>query len=579
MFNIDFFSALSGRRMAALCFGVFVVCSLKAQRSLEDLYQRAVANLPDKLEQADTLTQELLRQVSLKHMDNDSMLAKAYLMMGTVSYYRSRLVVAVSHYKSVLETEFGKGDNRIREAALNNLGVIYEKQNNIQGALDAHTASLRMAEKRMDSLGIVQSWINIGLLENKRANVQEAIRIMQRTLVDATRMRDTMGIALSHQNLGLFYMDIPGQQHTAKKHSELALSYFKALGYQHNVVAMLVNMAERENRMGDYARSDSLARQVLDYLEEGKPNEDAASAYLLLASNLIRRGKDFDLAEGYIQRASQISSQIGAVEKFPWIHHAKAELGARTGNFTLMRQSLEDFGAAIKELYGSEAALAEDQINRIRELDQLHHQRDELEDLVRLRNIQLWLLLGMLAMGATATVIILRQHARQKEYLKTLYRINLKEAVNLGFQANIASSTPAGQVDADPLIEDDAQLDDEPFTEPSKERFQAIVQLLEEERLFLDPDLSIQMLAMRLATNQKYISQAINEHSGTNFYGLLRRLRVNEARRMLLQAQGNVALQDVASRVGFSNRTTFHRQFKEETGLSPSEFAAMAKNA
>ncbi len=562
------------------CLIVLLGTPAGAQRQLNDLYAQAVSSLPDQTDLADSLAREMLRHVSVHPMENDSMLAKAHFLMGVVAFYRSRLVLAADHYRSVLRTNHGKSNIILREFCLNNLGVVYEKQNNLHGALEAYTASLRMAEKRHDSLSIVQSWINIGLLEYKRGNIEEALRVTHQTLAGAERLADTMSIGLSHQNLGMFYLGVPGKQKAAEYHNDLAMDYFLAIGNQRQVSSMLVNMSDREARAGHYARSDSLARWVVALAVESEMSEDAVRAHLQLASNRIVQGKHLDEAEQHINQATRLFGDIENEEGHLLLHLARAELHARTGNFSPFKQSLAAYQDAMRSLYGSEAALAEDQINRIRELDDLQDQRDQLRDVVRLRNIQLWLLIGLLILGATATIIILRQHARQKEYLETLYRINLKEALGVGVQANITSKSllePDSQ--DDPAPNPEASLDADHLVEPSMGRFNAIMRIVGEEKLFLNPELSIQILATHLATNQKYISQAINEHSGTNFYGLLRRLRVNESRRMILNTKGTVNLQMVAEASGFSNRTTFHRQFKEETGLSPSEFTAMAKHS
>lgn len=80
-----------------------------------------------------------------------------------------------------------------------------------------------------------------------------------------------------------------------------------------------------------------------------------------------------------------------------------------------------------------------------------------------------------------------------------------------------------------------------------------------------------------MGSNRKYISQAINRHSNINFNGLVNRLRVNEARRLMIE-EPNKSLGEVMDESGFSNRVTFYRQFKEITGFSPSEFQTLLLN-
>ena len=75
--------------------------------------------------------------------------------------------------------------------------------------------------------------------------------------------------------------------------------------------------------------------------------------------------------------------------------------------------------------------------------------------------------------------------------------------------------------------------------------------------------------------DRSYISMAINQYSNTNFAGLVSRLRVNEARKLMLDIANPLSLTEISTRAGFSNRVSFYRQFKEITGLSPTEFRAL----
>ncbi|MCB0548073.1 MAG: PAS domain-containing protein, partial [Phaeodactylibacter sp.] len=54
--------------------------------------------------------------------------------------------------------------------------------------------------------------------------------------------------------------------------------------------------------------------------------------------------------------------------------------------------------------------------------------------------------------------------------------------------------------------------------------------LVEQERLYLDPDLSLKEVADRLHTNTKYLSQVVNHHAGCNFQHFINSFRVKEVK-------------------------------------------------
>ena len=100
---------------------------------------------------------------------------------------------------------------------------------------------------------------------------------------------------------------------------------------------------------------------------------------------------------------------------------------------------------------------------------------------------------------------------------------------------------------------------------------------MEEEKLYLQPDLNISDLSARTGSNDKYISQAINNYSNGNFNSFLNRYRINHAKKRIIESGGTMSLKIVSAESGFNNHTTFYRQFKEITGLTPTQFTDMSR--
>lgn len=97
--------------------------------------------------------------------------------------------------------------------------------------------------------------------------------------------------------------------------------------------------------------------------------------------------------------------------------------------------------------------------------------------------------------------------------------------------------------------------------------------LMETEKLYLDPNLTLKQVADRLSTNTKYLSQVVNHHIGTNFQNFLNGFRVAEAKEKILQEEfNNLTLFGIALQCGFKNKSTFYKVFKEITGITPREY-------
>jgi len=94
--------------------------------------------------------------------------------------------------------------------------------------------------------------------------------------------------------------------------------------------------------------------------------------------------------------------------------------------------------------------------------------------------------------------------------------------------------------------------------------------LLEQEKLYLDPHLNLKVVADRLATNTKYLSQVVNHFAGCNFQQFINQYRVEEVQKKIESgAYKNLTLFGIASTCGFKNKSTFYKVFKEATGKTP----------
>lgn len=106
-------------------------------------------------------------------------------------------------------------------------------------------------------------------------------------------------------------------------------------------------------------------------------------------------------------------------------------------------------------------------------------------------------------------------------------------------------------------------------------QLQALAELMEKERLHLDPSLTLPRLARRLGMPQTRLSQLLNDNNQTSFKQYLAQLRVLEAKALLRQLPAK-PLELVAEQAGFQSMSTFHSAFKKHEGITPAAFRASA---
>ena len=102
------------------------------------------------------------------------------------------------------------------------------------------------------------------------------------------------------------------------------------------------------------------------------------------------------------------------------------------------------------------------------------------------------------------------------------------------------------------------------------ELLERIIKLVNDEKLFLYPNLKVSDLAKQLNSNRNYIYHAINVEMGTSFSDYINGLRVDYASR-LLEERSELSINDVLAKSGFTSSSAFYRNFKKFKGITPTE--------
>ena len=89
------------------------------------------------------------------------------------------------------------------------------------------------------------------------------------------------------------------------------------------------------------------------------------------------------------------------------------------------------------------------------------------------------------------------------------------------------------------------------------------------------PELSLERLGDEFGLSPYYISRFITEQTGYNLKSYITRLRMEEAKRLLVSTE--LTLQEIVNRIGYLDTSSFIRKFKRETGKTPGEYRGEQK--
>ena len=427
-------------------------------------------------------------------------------------------------------------------AILSNLAKIFATYRDWDKAMDYYRQSSRLALKskdKIDATYALADLISFAWLQDSLPGIGAECSAYSRVKLDGTPMSRYNSLAIS------------------ARHKYLSRDYAGA-----------VTLLERAGAVID-DRADSLRRVVNNSLMIARTARLAGS--MPLALRQIERAESLANSGGLPDLLDPIYDEmIAYYEASGDSPHAMA---VRLRAYA-MRDSIYNnhrFGI-IKDMESAwQVGKLDDTIRRQKQENlQIAQQRDR-QRLITVLIVVPLLIIMTLALG------LYRKNRRLNQSLAELYRKNLELA---------GAPAPPAQPLQEPEYEDicsEAEDNSVKATaDPELEAvFASINEFLATSPQIYDPDFSISQLAEGIGRKSRQVSSAINNLAGTNFSLYLGRFRVREACRILADREHSAqyTIQAVAEKVGYRSRTYFSKVFKDETGITTTEFIRQSKRA
>lgn len=128
----------------------------------------------------------------------------------------------------------------------------------------------------------------------------------------------------------------------------------------------------------------------------------------------------------------------------------------------------------------------------------------------------------------------------------------------------IRETPPILPAPAEDIADDDAGH----HAKPAASSDEILLKSVEDEKLYLDPSLSLVSLAEKLHTNRTYLSSSIHNCKGQNFSDYINTLRINHFISIVREGD-ETAIKDAAFNSGYSNIQSFYRNFTEIMQMTP----------
>jgi AraC-like DNA-binding protein/putative methionine-R-sulfoxide reductase with GAF domain len=103
--------------------------------------------------------------------------------------------------------------------------------------------------------------------------------------------------------------------------------------------------------------------------------------------------------------------------------------------------------------------------------------------------------------------------------------------------------------------------------------YKDLCQLLEEEKMYRNSELSLMIVADKLNISSTYLSQLVNTLSDNNFSDFINLYRVRDAEHKLTNSDfSKYTILAIGLEAGFNSKSAFYNAFNKHTGITPSEY-------
>ncbi|MEP6612559.1 MAG: helix-turn-helix domain-containing protein [Mucilaginibacter sp.] len=110
-----------------------------------------------------------------------------------------------------------------------------------------------------------------------------------------------------------------------------------------------------------------------------------------------------------------------------------------------------------------------------------------------------------------------------------------------------------------------------------EELLNRIIHLFEKEKIFMNPDIRIDMLAQKAEARPNVVSKVINNRLGKTFSEAVNYYRIEEVKKRLHDSKfDHYSIFGIAMDVGFTSKSAFNETFKKLNGITPSQYIKLS---
>lgn len=456
--------------------------------------------------------------------------------------------------------------------ALNSQAIYYKNRSNREKALEIYHKALEKCKLISDSSGPKAMILaNMGNIYTDIGAYEKSIKAMDSLLIITDTIRRFSKIkaaALVGQSTN--YLELK-EYEKALHFAQRAIDLGQFMKDEEVIGATLNNQSDIYIKLGNY-------KSALETTEKGFLLTDMQMPTKKRGSLLLNNGianyhlENFDASLKSLKEALLLAQEkkINKIEMYSYEYLAKVY--EQKGNFKASYDAQKEYSRLRDIIQRDEKKativdLSQDLSNNEKTLDAA---QEEITNVIKNKKQLIWYggLLMIVLLGILLVYINKKRKIEQeKKILKKQYT-SLKKAIEN--KPNLSASDSEHTISK----KEEKPYKNSSLTDTDREKYKTyILNLMKEEKPYLDPDLRLGELASKLGISTSHFSEVLHYCFKENFYNFINFYRVLEAQELMKKSQYKEAkIIAIAFDAGFKSKTTFNRVFKNFTGQTPSEY-------
>lgn len=476
-------------------------------------------------------------------------------------YYNNEMTDSISYYlPEVLSAMKKNGTWDYYYNAWNVLIESYLYEDKVQTALFEAQKMYADARKRKSNYGLGTSTYGMACIYQIMGRFREAEKTIEESIAALSKADEISQLLSAYNVLGETLDGLRKYEKLRKKCAEwkavidkykneaLRKGYTPSLNGRYLYCTLATAVAELET--GHYDRAKELL-QLADKYAEGR-KAVAQFKLLQVKARYYAATKQYDRAIACNNENIGIMTAAGDSVSLLTVQMQQADLYMQAGRY---KEAAELYSLVIPhkdKLRNTELAKQLDELRTIFEVDKL-----TLRNEVITTRLYLSLIIVALLLATIILYIIYTRRLRRKN--RALYDSILLYRKAESDMETAARLVPEEELDREGKI------------------YRRLCELMQNEKIYKDPELNRDLLSKRIGTNAVYITNAVRKYAdGATVNEFINGYRLRHAA-SLLTNNPDLNINEVEYRSGFNSRATFNRCFRAFFGMSPSEYKAVSK--